>query len=158
MVGFILIIMGVIFIAAGVFAGNIINQAAASVGGLGDMSNIFTIAFGGVGALLVLFGFLSVLRGRRAVQVHKEVLANGIDAKGTVTYVDKNYRVLINNRPVYSIVEYKYHDASGMEYVNRIDQVSTESVIRSGIQVGSTINIRYLPDNPEKSTIVPMSA
>ncbi len=160
MVGIILIIMGVIFIAAGIFAGGAISGIGSSVSGsgvdvsgiTGGASSIFTIAFGGVGLLLVVFGSISLFRSRKASAMHQQIMATGMDAQGQVTYVDRNYRVLINNAPIYSIVEYTYQ-VGGMQYANRIDKVSTESVVRAGIQVGSTIPIKYLPEDPSKSTI-----
>ncbi len=169
MTGIILIVTGVIFIGAGLFAGGLINtilgtvgavpEAADAMGGMANgMSTIFTVAFGGVGVLMVLGGLFSLLRGRKAGQQHQAILASGVQTEGQVTFVDKNYSVLINNAPVYSIVEYTYTDGSGMQHTNRIDRVSTESVIRSGIAVGSTIQVKYLMEDPSKSTIVPGSA
>jgi hypothetical protein len=158
-VGFILILMGVIFIGVGLFTGNVFSSAFsgfADVGAdVGSLGSIFTLVFGGVGALLVVLGGISVFRGRQTGQLHKQILETGVDAAGEVTYVDKNYRILINNAPIYSIVEYKYRDSSGMEYVNRMDRISTESVVRSGIAVGSQIQIKYLSEDPSQSTIVP---
>ncbi len=151
--GFIMILMGVIFIAAGLFAGNTMNSAFSGVVDVGSVGSIFTLVFGGVGALLVVLGGISVFRGRKAGQLHEQILETGMEAAGEVTYVDKNYRVLVNNAPIYSIVEYKYRDSSGMEYTSRMDRVSTESVVRSGIAVGSQIKVMYLPEDPSKSTI-----
>lgn len=169
MVGIILIVVGLIFIAAGVFAGGLIGgimgavssvpEASDVAGGMmGSMSTIFLVAFGGVGVLMVIFGVLSLRRGRRQVQQHQLILANGIQTEGRVTFVDRNYSVTVNNRPIYSIVEYTYTDGSGVAHTNRIDQVNTESVIRAGIEVGSTIQIKYLMEDPSQSTIVPGSA
>ncbi len=151
--GFIMILMGVIFIAAGLFAGNTMNSAFSGVADVGSVGSIFTLVFGGVGALLVVLGGFSVFRGRKAGQLHEQILETGLETEAEVTYVDKNYRILVNNAPIYSIVEYKYRDSSGMEYANRIDRISSESVVRSGIAVGSQIKIKYLPEDPSKSTI-----
>lgn len=155
----ILLVMGVIFIAAGLFAGGVISSATSVVPGefqemMGGFQNIFTYIFVGVGGLMAFFGLIGLLRGRRSSQNTKRVLAEGVDSTGRITFVDRNYSVQVNNRPIYSIVEYTYTDGLGTEYVNRITNANTEQVIRSGWQVGSTISIRYLQDDPSQSAIV----
>ena len=59
----------------------------------------------------------------------------------------------MNNRPIYSIVEYKYQDEFGNEYVNRVENVKTDEVIRNKVEVGSTIRIKYLPEDPGQSVM-----
>ena len=80
-----------------------------------------------------------------------EIMETGISTTAQVTFVDRNYRVLINNRPVYSIVEYVYQDDLGNKYSKRIDRVSSEAVIRNQIAVGSTVDIKYSSTDPSQS-------
>lgn len=162
MAGIILLIMGVIFIAAGLFAGNTIGSMMGSFGGdvpgaaqdaMGMAQNLFTYIFVGVGALMAFFGVISLFRGKRSSQQTEKILQEGVPGQGQITYVDRNYNVQINNRPIYSIVEYTYADGLGNQYVNRINNVNTELVIRAGWQVGTVIPIKYLSDNPQQSAI-----
>ena len=156
MVGIILLVMGVIFIGSGLFAGQMIGGMVGSAPDvaqetMGLAQNIFTYTFVGVGALMSFFGVISLIRGGKSSQMTKKVLQEGVDGQGTITYVDRNYRVQINNRPIYSIVEYSYTDGMGNQYVNRIDNANTEFVIRAGWQVGAVIPIKYLSENPQQS-------
>ncbi len=159
MVGIILLVMGVIFMGAGLFAGNMIGGMMGSVPGsaqgiMGMSQTIFTVAFVGVGALLAFFGLISLMRSRRSSAMAQKVLANGIPGEAKITFVDRNYGVLINNRPIYSIVEYVYADGLGNQYSNRMNNVSSELVIRAGWQVGTSIPIKYLSEDPTQSAIV----
>lgn len=159
MVGIILLMMGVIFIAAGIFAGQMIGGMMESAPemaqeAMGLSQNLFTYIFVGVGGLMSFFGVISLIRGGRASNMTKKVLQEGTAGQGKITFIDRNYRVQINNRPIYSIVEYTYTDGLGNQYVNRIDNANTEFVIRAGWQIGMTIPIKYLSDNPQQSAIV----
>ena len=159
MVGIILLIMGVVFIGSGLFAGNIIGDMMGDAPQVAQESiqlaqNIFTFSFVGVGALLSFFGVISLFRGGRSSQIKKKVLQEGVETQGTITFVDRNYSVQINNRPIYSIVEYSDMDGVGNQYVNRISDANTEFVIRAGWQVGTTIPIKYLSEDPQKSAVI----
>ena len=163
MVGIILIIVGLIFIGAGIFAGNTFGSFMGSApdvaqDALGLGQTVFLVAFIGVGALLVLFGVIALVRSGRRRQMTQRVLQEGVSAEAKITYIDKNYRVLVNNRPIYSIVEYTFVDGLGNQYVNRVDNVNSESLIRSGWQVGSVIPIKYNRDNPQQSAIAPQKS
>lgn len=159
MAGIILLIMGVIFIAAGIFAGQVIGSMMGTAPdvaqeAMGMSQNLFTYIFVGVGALMSFFGVISLFRGGRRSQMTKKVLQEGTAGQGQITFIDRNYSVQINNRPVYSIVEYTYQDGMGNQYVNRVTDANTEFVIRAGWQVGTTIPIKYLSDNPQQSALV----
>ena len=82
------------------------------------------------------------------------ISATGVLAEATVTFVDRNYRILVNEQPVYSIVEYKFLDTSGTERVFRAETVDAETVIRNQIQVGSTLNVKYLADDPSENILM----
>jgi len=151
--------MGVVFIGAGLFAGNMIGSMLGDAPQIAQESmqltqNIFTYSFVGVGALLSFFGVISLFRGGRSSQMKKKVLQDGVETQGKVTFVDRNYRVQINNRPIYSIIEYSYADSMGNQYVNRIEDANTEFVIRAGWQVGTPIPIKYLSEDPQKSAVI----
>lgn len=159
MVGIILIVMGVIFIGAGIFASGSIGGMMGSVPAVASQTmqfsqNIFLFAFVGVGALLVFFGLISLLRSRKSSQLTQLVMANGVPGQGKITFVDRNYGLLVNNRPVYSIVEYTYSDGLGNQYSNRVNNANSDYVIRAGWQVGTSVPIKYLTEDPSKSTIV----
>lgn len=157
----ILLIMGIIFLAVAVFTYFVLDSAFGSIPaeaselGLGQMENIFQIAFPGIfgciGGLMTLFGLLGLVRGSKQAKLADHIAQIGTETEANVTFVDRNYRMLVNNRPIYSIVEYTYQDGMGNEFVNRVETVSTDTVIRNNIEVGSKIKIKYLPEDPGKS-------
>lgn len=159
MLGIILLVMGSIIVTTGFVAFFSINNSGASSAASG-----FGIDLGGmlllpslipwiIGGLLMLWGIALLVMGRVRNKELKEIAYGGVNAEGIITFVDRNYSVLINNRPVYSIVEYRFRDQHGREWANRAGNIDTEFVIRSGWQVGSHIQVRYMPNDPTKSAI-----
>jgi hypothetical protein len=121
-------------------------------------SNIARYGIGGglagLGLIFAIGGLISMVRGSKQNKRTQYILQNGIDAQGTVTFVDKNWYIKVNGNPIYSIVEYTYPDETGLQHTRRITNISSEIVIRKQIQVGSTIPIKYTAENPEESVIV----
>jgi len=157
--GTILLLVGAICIGAGLFAGNMMGIAMADAPQVAQESmefaqSIFTYSFVGVGGFLSFLGVISLIRGGRSSKITQKVLREGVEGQGTVTFIDRNYRVRVNGRPVYSIVEYSYMDSIGNQYVNRIDDANTEFVIRAGWQAGTKIPIKYLSEDPQKSAVI----
>ena len=164
MKGIILLIVGLILAGAGVFAFFLIGVVFEGVAvesfpyDLSGLQGILQYGVGALvgslGALFMLFGLLSLASGSKKRKQDSRILQTGVDAEADVKYVDKNYNVLVNRRPIYSIIEYAYQDSSGKGYTNRIEKVSSEQVIRNQIQVGSRIAIKYSAENPGESVIV----
>jgi len=160
----ILLIVGIIMVAVGILVYSVVGKAfsdAAIEGAPVDLSgyeDMFRYGVGGVvggiGAIFVLCGLIGLARGSKQAKQDRYIMQTGTDAEGTVTFADKNYSLLVNNRPIYSIVEYTYQDSSGNEYRNRIENLNSDLVIRNQIQVGAKIAIKYAVENPGKSTIV----
>lgn len=107
-----------------------------------------------LGGLFVLSGLVARGRSSSRAKRQRRILETGIDAEGTVTFVDRNYTILVNRTPVYSIVEYTYQDRAGTAHTRRVDQVASEIVIRKQIQVGSKISVKYAPENPAESVML----
>jgi len=147
-VGIILFIIGVILIGAGLAEGSPIGTVIRSVTGSPSGSLVV------IGVVSSFFGLLLMNRFGRPSKMTKKALREGIDGQGQITLIDRNYKVQMNDRPIYSSVEYTYIDNDGNQYVNRIDYADTESVIRAGWQVGSIVPIKYLKDNPQHSALV----
>lgn len=159
----ILLVTGLITVGAGFvvyFATNnastaTATSAAASVGiDLGMTMILPSIICWGVGGLLTLFGIVGLLGGMARNTELKEIAVGGVQANARITFLDRNYTLLLNNRPIYSIVEYVFRDNMGREIIRRADNIKTDQVIRAGWQVGSMIQVRYLPQNPSKSGIM----
>jgi len=160
MKGMILLIVGVILIGAGALAYFTIDTALEGV----DTESIpFDFSFlrygvgglvGGIGLILAICGLVGISRGLKKAKEDSLIIQTGTDADAVVTFVDKNYTLLVNNRPIYSIVEYSYLDKYGDRHTNRIETLNSEQVIRNQIQVGATIAIKYSTEDPAKSTIV----
>jgi hypothetical protein len=115
------------------------------------------LSLGFVGLLGVVFLVLGVLGLRGSGERKKlamDVFQRGTPAEALVTFVDRNYGLLVNNQPIYSVVEYRFRASNGQEYVKRVDDVSSELVIRNALQVGSKIQIKYLPEDPTKNVML----
>lgn len=162
------IMAGLTFICTGIgsmlFAGGL-GVAMSSVPGAEDgglLTGVFGVGFGAifivVGLAMTAGGIAAVffgLRMRRNLQSAKsDLLARGLAAEATVTFVDRNYGMLVNNRPIYSIVEFTFTDMSGMQRTAKINDASSEWVIRNKIEVGSTVTVKYLPENPARVMLV----
>jgi len=109
---------------------------------------------GGLGALFFLGGLKGLATNAKQRKLAARLMRTGLDAEGTVTFVDKNWAIKVNQRPIYSIVEYTYQDSSGTEHTRRVDKLNSELVIRKQIQVGSKIPVKYAPEDPSKSVMV----
>lgn len=109
---------------------------------------------GGLGSVFFLGGLIGFSRGRNKAKRLARIAQTGIAAEATVTFVDKNFLVLVNKTPIYSIVEYRYRDTSGNEHVRRVDNVSSELVIRNKVEVGGKVRIKYAQEDPGQSVLL----
>lgn len=105
------------------------------------------------GALMSFFGYRMYSREQRALKEIQKILQEGVVGETSITFIDRNYRVQINEQPVYSIIEYAYADSSSY-YTKRIDNADTDVIICAGWQVGTTIRIKYLSENSRQSKII----
>ncbi len=129
--------------------------AAASVGvNLGLTLLLPSIICWAVGGLLTIGGIINLIGGVARHGELKEIAASGLQTGARITFLDRNYTLLLNNRPVYMIVEYVFRDSLGQEFIRRTENIKTDLVIRMGWQVGSNIQVCYLPQNPFKSGIM----
>ncbi|MCP4438565.1 MAG: hypothetical protein GY810_06435 [Aureispira sp.] len=164
MINKILLFVGFLLIAVGIFVYYMIDLESAQImvqnrpvtdGGL---KNILAISIGGgiagLGGVFLIFGMIGMARNSKLQKEKLHIMQTGIKTEGKVTFVDKNYSLLINNRPVFSIVEYTYKDKSGNDYSRRIDSINSNIVIRCQIQVGAIVAIKYKADDPSKSVIL----
>ncbi len=62
--------------------------------------------------------------------------------------------MLVNEKPIYSIVEFTFRDSSGMEQTGRKEDVDSDLVIRNRIEVGGEVSIKYLPENPKENILI----
>lgn len=105
----------------------------------------------GLGALLLVIGLIGRRgRSKRAT----EIFQRGTLTRGKVTFVDKDYRVLVNNAPIFSIVEFTFQDSRGDTHTVRKTGVNSELVIRNRVQVGGEVAVKYLPENPDANILV----
>ncbi len=109
---------------------------------------------GGLGLIFTLVAIIGQNRSKKQLARNQFILQNGVKTEGTFTFIDKNYAVLMNNKPIYSIVEYIYKDNLGTEHMRRITNFNSDIVIRKKMEVGSKIEVKYLSDKPSESVIV----
>lgn len=162
MKGYVFIFVGIILIIVGVIvtqmsATVVINNRIADPETGNNAKLIVGAGLGLLGLFFAVVGVIQAIKGSKQKKRNQYILYNGVETQGLVTFVDKNYSVLVNKTPIYSIVEYTYEDKNGYQHKRRINNLSSELVIRSQIQVGSTVTVKYLAENPPESVMVLMS-
>lgn len=160
----VILFVGIILIGTGVLVYFSIGASNTTivVNGVRDNSSgtkaILQYSIGGFLAGLGLIFTLAGMRGRSRDAKHQKqiqhIIQTGIAVDGTATFVDRNYSILINKRPIYSIVEYTYKDRSGTQYSRRVETIPSDFVIRNKIEVGGKVSVKYLSEDPSQSTIL----
>ncbi len=126
-------------------------SAPASIASMLHSMILLGYGLGGVGILLLV---VSLIRGRSASKRAMEIFQRGTLTTGQVTFVDKDYSVLVNNAPVFSIVEFTFQDSRGDTHTVRKTGVNSELVIRNRVTVGGSVAIKYLPENPGSNILI----
>jgi hypothetical protein len=155
----IFLFVGIILIVTGVIVSQsntriVINKQEANAETSNTVRNYIGIGIGGLGLFFAIAGFVGMASSSRQKKKSQQILQNGIAAKGTITFVDKNYSLLVNKKPIYSIIEYTYTDNSGIDHTRRINNFNSDIAIRNNFQVGSVIPIKYSVENPAESVMI----
>jgi hypothetical protein len=108
----------------------------------------------GLGLVFGLVSIRSLVGVKRKQALAAELKQRGVATQGVITFIDRNYRLLVNNRPISSIVEFRFQDSAGRWHTSRKPEVSADVAIRQGWQVGSVVSVLYLPEDPTKNAIV----
>jgi hypothetical protein len=104
-----------------------------------------------VGAALVIIG---ILAGRKNQEIAKNVFTEGIPTRARVTFVDKNYAFQVNEKPIYSVIEFEFTDQNGMQHTARKTNADSDLVIRNQIMVGSEVDIKFMAENPDDNILI----
>ncbi|HUU06731.1 MAG TPA: DUF3592 domain-containing protein [Patescibacteria group bacterium] len=122
------------------------------------LANLNMVVFGGLGLVFMIVGaFLFIrsrIKGKQNKALAEKIFAMGVPAEATITFIDKNYGMLVNNKPIYSIVEFKFRDSSGSERVGRKNNVSSDLAIRLKFEVGAKVQIKYMNENPDQNILI----
>ena len=112
---------------------------------------------GGLAALGLFFsvaGFVELARRSKQTKQMQQIVKYGVATDATITFVDKNYTLLLNKKPIYSMVEYTYTDKNGQQHTRRINKLNSDMVIHKQLQVGKKVSVKYNADKPSESVIV----
>ncbi|MEQ8673713.1 MAG: hypothetical protein RLP44_27815 [Aggregatilineales bacterium] len=148
------IIFGIIFLfsAVAMFVGAEVPSAGESGYILGQIARFL---FSGIFLVSGLVFFIPGVRAfadlPRRARLLRELKERGIKTTAVITFIDRNFSLKVNGNYVYTIVEYEYKDHHGIPQSHRLPRIPSEIIIRQKYEVGSTINIVYHPDRPEKS-------
>lgn len=151
-------IFGAAFLGAGAFMYVMLGSVPWAESGLPDMG-ILAIRYGAPGIFLLIGGISAIqFVGALAAIPKKRRMANalverGIETTGQITYVDRNWQIKVNERPIYSIIEYVF-EVDGEQYIRRKNDVPTEIAIRAGFAVGQTVPVYYLPEDPDNNMLL----
>jgi hypothetical protein len=153
------VLIGGFFILFGLVWTGILMAVAHSTSAMAPASTVKMLhGMTGLGVFFLVLGVILVIIGlikaRGRSKLAKDIMQRGTAAKGTVTFVDKNYGVLVNNKPIFSIVEFTFQDSSGKTHTSRKGNVNSDLIIRDKIEVGSQVVLKYLPDNPESNILI----
>jgi hypothetical protein len=122
------------------------------------LANLNGVIFGGLGLIFMVIGAImfvsSRVKAKKNQALAEKIFAMGVPAEATVTFVDKNYGLLVNNKPIYSIVEFKFRDGSGAERIGRKNNVSSDLVIRLKLEVGAKVQIKYMNEDPDQNILL----
>lgn len=156
LIGGFLILFGLIFFFVGGGIGLISDLISGHA--LTGPQGFVHMVFGGLGLIIFIIGVAmlvgSLARAKKRKALAMLIYERGIPVEGTVTFVDKNYSMLVNQKPIYSIVEFKFRDNSGKEQVARKNDVESDLVIRLKIEVGSKVQVKYLNEDPQKNILM----
>ena len=134
-----------------------VSRGTAHAGGPAIVGTIMH-SMTGLGVVILVIGLFllitGIIRAKAKRQKAMDIFQRGTLTKGTVTFVDKNYGLLVNNKPIFSIVEFTFQDTGGKTYTSRKDNVSSDLVIRDRIAVGSPYALKYLPENPGSNILL----
>ncbi len=123
-----------------------------------NLMNLNVLVFGGLGLFFMVLGLFLVINGRAKARkmnaLAQKIFDQGIAAEGTITFIDKNYSLLVNNKPIHSIVEFKFQDGGGVERVGRKNNVSSDLAIRLKLEVGSRVQLKYLNEDPGQNILL----
>ncbi len=156
LIGGFLFLFGLIFflvgggigLVSGLLSGNV-QFGAASI-------NMFV--FGGLGLVFMVIGailfFSSRVKAKKNKVLAEKIFTMGVPTEATITFFDKNYGMLVNNKPIYSIVEFKFRDGSGVERIGRKNNVSSDLAIRLKLEVGTKVPIKYLNEDPGQNILI----
>lgn len=114
----------------------------------------FWIALGAMIVIGVILWLTGNVKGKETQELATKIFKEGILTRGKVTFVDKNYGVQINEKPIYSIVEVVFNDEMGREHVSRKENIESDLVIRSQVVIGSEIDMKYLREDPTKNVFL----
>jgi hypothetical protein len=122
------------------------------------LANLNMVIFGGLGLIFMVVGAVLFIRGRVQGKKNKalaeKIFAMGVPAEATITFIDKNYGMLVNNKPIYTIVEFTFRDGSGVERMGRKNNVSSDLAIRLKWEVGSKVQIKYMNEDPAQNILI----
>lgn len=99
--------------------------------------------------LMPLIGFYLQGLERKQALINEQ----GIEALGIITKVKPNRNIRVNGRYPYQVVAYDFKASDGLSYSARKHLIPTKLVQERDMQEGGTVRVRYLPNEPDKSTV-----
>lgn len=160
----IFVFVGIILLGTGILLYFVLGQSGTAivVNGVRDNSSStraivqYSVSgfMGGLGLLFIVGAMRSHSRVKKQQAQNMHILQTGIQTEAKVLFVDKNYSFLVNKKPIYSIVEYTYQDQTGQQHTRRVETIPSDMVIRTQIQVGSMIPIKYATENYGQSVML----
>jgi hypothetical protein len=151
-VGGFFVLFGVVWTGIAFTVARMTSTAAAGMphGIMNGMIGLGVVIFV-IGAFMLVTG---LIRAKKRNKLAMEVFQRGTLTKGNVTFVDKDYSLLVNNKPIYSIVEFTFQDSAGATHTSRKSGVNSDLVIRNRIEVGGQVAVKYLPENPDTNILL----
>jgi hypothetical protein len=155
LMGWVFMLFGVIFFFGG--GGWSIISAFVS-GRLASMQLMPQLALAGVGFAIwlvgVIFTVCGLIGGKKKKVLDKKISDTGLNAEATITFLEKNYAVLVKKKPIYSFVEFSFRDRGGTVHTGCKSNVSSDLAVRLMLKVGSKVQIKYLKKDPGQNVLI----
>ncbi|MFW5799250.1 MAG: serine/threonine protein kinase [Spirochaetota bacterium] len=141
---------GLIFIPLG--AGFLITTLILllTIGSSHSLPLIFSIIGGSFILTAGILSYVSIWR----IKNYKYIMENGIETNAIVKLLDKNVSMKTNDRYEYYICGYTFTDQQGNSHYKRFSYLHEDKIMELDIKLSEPIRIKYLQENPKKSTIV----
>lgn len=144
----VLILVGVLItVSSGVVAAVLVAIEGVSAG----IEIVFIV--GGLGLAMGLFWVGLGLYLQRLERLQTTINEQGLEATATIINVAINRWLRINQKYPYRIVAYTFQAGDGQIYSARKMLIPVQVVEEKALTVGGAVTIRYLPHNPNQSTV-----
>jgi serine/threonine protein kinase len=114
------------------------------------------IVFPILGVVFSAVGFGSLYYTLKRISKHNYIKKHGLETEAGVKFLERDYSIKVNGRPIYFVCGYTFTDDKGNIHYKKVNYLHEDKVMELDIRPMDTIKIKYLPDSPNDSIISDM--